>query len=275
MEPPSPNPAVTVTALKRGSSHLFFRRAGRGDPLLLIHGLLVSGAMFDPVLPALTRHHQTIVPDLRGYGRSQRLPGPYTVPQLAADLATLLDTLSLKTVDVLGYSQGGPVAQQLAHDYPGRVRRLVLACTYAHNLSTFQEKIEAAGMPWLLRMLGPRGFMRFGLRASEIGRTLSPRQARWLENLAAINDTPHMIAAAKAMRDFDSRRWLRSIRNSTLIVAGGADKAVPLHHARMLAHGICGARLQIVEGAGHLLIVTHTEQFLSLVEEFLRTSDSH
>jgi pimeloyl-ACP methyl ester carboxylesterase len=92
--------------------------------------------MFDPVLPALTRQHQVIVPDLRGHGRSQHLPGPYTVPQLAADLVALLDTLALESVDVLGYSQGGAVAQQLAHDYPGRVRRLVLACTYFKILAS-------------------------------------------------------------------------------------------------------------------------------------------
>lgn len=255
-----------------GRPRLFFRRAGHGDPLLLIHGLAVTGRMFDPVLPALARHRKPIVPDLRGYGRSKHLPGPYTVPQLAADLADLLDALTLETVDVLGYSQGGAVAQQFAHDYPERVRRLVLACTYAYNLATFQEKIEAALVPWILRLLGIRRFMRLGVQAGSLGRMLSPQQARWLEGMAAGNKTSLMVAAFRAMRDFDSRSWLGSIRSPTLIIAGGADTAVPLHHARMLAHGIRGAQLQIIAGAGHLLIVTHTERFLRLVEEFLPTT---
>jgi 3-oxoadipate enol-lactonase len=241
---------------------------------LLIHGLAVTGAMFNPLLPALARQHQVIVPDLRGYGRSKRLPGPYTVPQIAADLAGLLDTLGLETVDVLGYSQGGAVAQQLAQDYPARVRRLVLACTYAYNLATFQEKMEANLTPWLLRLLGTRRLIRIALRAGAFGGTIRPQQARWLEHLAASNDTLQMIQAAKAMRDFDGRSWLASIGSPTLIIAGGADKAVPLHHAQMLAHGIYGSQLQIIPGGGHLLLVTHTERFLSLVEGFLRTSNT-
>ena len=154
----------------RGRPQLFFRLAGHGEPLLLIHGLTVTGRMFDPVLPDLARQHRTIAPDLRGYGRSKYLPGPYTVSQLAADLAHLLDDLGLATVDVLGYSQGGAVAQQFAHDYPDRVRRLILACTFAYNLATFQEKIEAALAPWMLRLLGTRRFMRLGLQAGALGR---------------------------------------------------------------------------------------------------------
>src|SRR5207248_4146971 len=101
--------------------------------LVLLHGLGVTGAMFDPILPALTPQHHVIVPDLRGHGRSEDLPGPYDVPQLAADVIGLLDRLGLQTVDVLGYSQGGAVAQYLAYTLPQRVRRLVLACTYAYS----------------------------------------------------------------------------------------------------------------------------------------------
>lgn len=252
-----------------GPPPLFFRRAGHGHALLLIHGLLVNGAMFDSLLPTLTRRHEVIVPDLRGFGRSRRLPGPYGVPRLAADLAALLDALHLETADVLGYSQGGAVAQQFAHAYPGRVRRLVLACTYAHNEASRFEKVEGALMPWALRLLGPRRFMRLGLQVGGIGKTLGTRQARWLADLAGSNTTSRMIPAVQAMRDFDSRPWLASIGSPTLIIAGGADNAVPPHHARMLAGAIPGAQLEVIGGAGHLLLLTHTDQFLRLIEEFL------
>jgi len=115
------------------SPALFARRRGEGRPLVLLHGLLVSGELFAPVLDALAARHHLIVPDLRGHGRSAHLPGPDTVEQLADDIALLLDTLGMGQADVLGYSQGGAVAQQFARAHPGRVRRLVLACTYAHN----------------------------------------------------------------------------------------------------------------------------------------------
>jgi 3-oxoadipate enol-lactonase len=122
-------------------TRLAWTEHGAGPPLLLIHGMMISGDMFEPVVETLAARHRLIVPDLRGHGRSRRLPPPYTVAQLAADLAALLDDLGLASVDVLGYSQGGAVAQQLACDHPDRCRRLVLACTYAYNMATFRERL--------------------------------------------------------------------------------------------------------------------------------------
>src|SRR5262245_30378250 len=133
MDKPRPAP-ITPT--------LFFQRSGAGTPLLLIHGLMVTGAMYDPVLPALSAHYHVIVPDLRGHGHSGALPGPYRVEQLARDLAQLLGNLQIDAAHVLGYSQGGAVAQQFAHDYPRRVRGLVLACTYAYNMLSRREQVE-------------------------------------------------------------------------------------------------------------------------------------
>src|SRR5262245_15427037 len=104
---------------------LFVEQSGAGPPLLLIHGLMVSGAMYQGVLPALATHYRVVVPDLRGHGRSGALPGPYSVKQLSRDLAQLLDDQHVDAAHVLGYSQGGAVAQQLARDYPDRVRGLV------------------------------------------------------------------------------------------------------------------------------------------------------
>ena len=96
------------------------REFGAGAPLLLLHGLMVTGDMFRPIVAALASEHRLIVPDLRGHGRSGNLPGPYTTEQLAADLPDLLDRLGLGTVDILGYSHGGAVAQQFAFDHPRR-----------------------------------------------------------------------------------------------------------------------------------------------------------
>src|SRR5262245_43649267 len=92
---------------------LSFTEAGSAPPLLLIHGLMVTGEMFAPIVPDLAKHHRLIMPDLRGSGKSRHLPPPYTVRQQAADVAHLLDHLGIAAADVLGYSQGGPVAQQL------------------------------------------------------------------------------------------------------------------------------------------------------------------
>src|SRR5512135_1859477 len=99
-----PSPAHARAQPAQIPTPLFVHQSGTGTPLLLIHGLLASGAMFQPVLPALATHHRVIVPDLRGHGRSGTLPGPYNVEQLAGDLAQLLDDLQVDAADILGYS---------------------------------------------------------------------------------------------------------------------------------------------------------------------------
>jgi pimeloyl-ACP methyl ester carboxylesterase len=78
-----------------------------------------------------------------------------------------------------------------------------------------------------------------------------------------------MVAAVEAMKAFDSRPWLREITCPTLVIAGAEDTAVPMAHAHMLAQGIPGAQLHVIDGAGHTLIWTHTETFVQVVEAFL------
>ncbi len=247
---------------------LFFQQAGQGSPLLLLHGLEVNGTMFDPIMPAFTPQHQVIVPDLRGHGRSQDLPGPYDVPQLAADVIGLLDALALSTVDVLGYSHGGAVAQYLAYTFPHRVRRLILACTYASNALSFRENIEDRLRPWLIRLFGSRRLIHLAIRTGALG-PLDAEQAHRLEAMIPSTGRQQMIARTKGLTTFDSRPWLAQIQQPTLIIAGNNDLAVPLAHAQMLVHGIPDARLEIIANAGHVLIWTHTDQFIALIKGFL------
>jgi 3-oxoadipate enol-lactonase len=248
------------------TDQIFFKQAGTGTPLVLIHGLMVNGDMFALVFDTFAKRYHVLVPDLRGHGRSSHHPPPYTVEQHARDLAGLLKSLSIPPAVVLGYSQGGPVAQQLALDYPELVSRLVLACTYACNIATFQEKLEGMLGPWLIRLLSTTRFARMTTEAMGY---LTPNQATMLETMIASNEKPRMIETYKAMLDFDSRLRLHEIQCPTLVLAGEKDNAVPMHHAKMLAQGISGARLQVVPGAGHAMVFTHPQEFVDAVQVFL------
>jgi 3-oxoadipate enol-lactonase len=249
------------------AGQLYFTEQGSGPPLLLVHGLMVSGEMFAPVLDRFAAFHRVIVPDLRGHGQSRALPPPYTAQQLAADLAGLLQQLGIESAAVLGYSQGGAIAQQLALDWPKRCGRLVLACTYAFNMATPREWLEGHMTPFLLRLLGPRRFAAFVV--SQGARELSKNRAAWLVNLMANQDRKLMVAAWRETMAFDSRPRLAEIACPTLIVAGSTDQAVPMHHAQMLHAGIEGSKLIVIEGAGHTLIWTHPDEFVRVTEDFL------
>lgn len=249
------------------STGLYFTERGSGPPLLLVHGLMVTGEMFETVIEHLAAQHRLIIPDLRGHGRSRGLPPPYTVTQLASDLARLLDDLGIDSTAVLGYSQGGAIAQQLALDYPGRCNRLVLVCTYAFNMATFREWLEGHLTPLLIRFLGMRRFAK--MVVSQGAKQLGKERGGWLADLIAAQDRTLMLTAWTETMAFDSRRRLAEIRCPTLVVAASNDEGVPIHHAKMLHDGIPGSRLVIIDSADHALIWTHPDALVRVTEEFL------
>ena len=208
-----------------------------------------------------------IIPDLRGHGRSRELPPPYTAAQLASDLSRLLEHLGIDSTAVLGYSQGGAIAQQLVLDDPKRCNRLVLACTYAFNMATFREKLEGRLTAPLVYVLGARRFAKFVI--SHGAKQLGKEQADWLAGIMADQDRTLMVSAWRETMAFDSRRRLAEIRCPTLVVAGSNDRAVPIHHAMMLHDGIPGSQLVTIDGADHTLIWTYTDELVRVTDEFL------
>lgn len=258
-----------MSPAQTSSKLLYYTESGSGPPLLLLHGLMVTGQMFEPVIDHFAARHRVIVPDLRGHGRSRDFPLPYTNDQLASDLARLLDHLGVESASVLGYSNGGAVAQQLALDYPERCSRLMLVCTYAYNLATPVEWLEGKLMPPLIFAVGPKRFADFGISFVKLpegkGRTAFLAAAK----LMADQDRKKMEWAFRDAMAFDSRSRLAEIQCPTLIVAASNDQALPMYHAKMLHEGIPGSRLVIIEDADHTLIWTNTDRLLRVVDEFL------
>jgi pimeloyl-ACP methyl ester carboxylesterase len=246
---------------------LYFIERGSGPPLLLVHGLMVTGEMFEPVIEHLATRYRVIIPDLRGHGRSRGLPPPYTAAQLASDLSRLLDYLGIASTAVLGYSQGGAIAQQLILDYPRRCDRLVLVCTYAFNMSTPREWLEGHLLPLLVYVLGLRRFAKFAVYQG--AKHLGKERGDWLVGLMANQDPKLMVSAWKETMAFDSRGRLAEIACPTLVVAASNDQGVPIHHANMLHDGISGSQLVVIDGADHTLMWTHPDELLRVTAEFL------
>jgi pimeloyl-ACP methyl ester carboxylesterase len=223
--------------------------------------------MFEPVIGHFATRHRVIVPDLRGHGRSRGLPPPYTASQLASDLPHLLEHLGIDSTAVLGYSQGGAIAQQLVLDYPKRCDRLVLACTYAFNMATTREWLEGHLAPLLIRVLGMRRLANLVVSQSLL--QLDKERANWLADLMANQDRTLMLTAWRETMAFDSRKRLADIRCPTLVIAGSNDQGVPIHHAKMLHDGIPGSQLVVIDGADHALIWTHSDELMRVTDEFL------
>jgi 3-oxoadipate enol-lactonase len=259
----------TDSAEHRVSNEIFYKVTGDGEPLLLLHGLMATGAMFDPLVPLLQCEFRMLIPDLRGHGKSGELSGPYDVPALAADLDVVMAESGFERGAVLGYSHGGAVAQELAHTQSARVSKMMLACTYACNVATLRERIEAHIFSALLTLFSPRTLTNLVVQASKPKPTgavgLTEEQAVWLRALMGANRSRAMRGAVRGLATFDSRPWLRELHFPTLVVGGTDDSAVPRHHFDMLVNGIPEARGRLIERAEHTLIWTHTRELAKII----------
>jgi len=150
---PSAAPATGHTTIK-GVSY-YYELHGKGEPLLLLHGGLLSTDSFAPAMPTFAKGRQVILVDLQGHGRTTLGNRPMRCEAIADDIDTLLGQLGRTQVDVLGYSFGGCVALRLAVQHPDRVRRLGLASTvYADDgwypdMRVQQKQVGAAMAPMM------------------------------------------------------------------------------------------------------------------------------
>jgi pimeloyl-ACP methyl ester carboxylesterase len=251
-----------ISAARRASA-LYCAVYGSGTPLLLVHGLGATGAIFQPLIPALAAHYQLIVPDLRGHGQSRRLPGPDSTDRLAADLENLLDLLGISSCYALGYASGGAVAQQLARSCSTRLRGLALVCTYARSATTIREQIESRLRPQLFRLLGASGMAALAARRARAD------DATFVRDSIACNDGRRIAPIARSLLAFDSRPWLRELRCPALVVAGAADTTTPLRHAQELVAGLPNAELRVIPRGGHWLVKTHSTELLDIIVPWL------
>jgi poly(3-hydroxyalkanoate) depolymerase len=244
------------------------RWPGRGPPLLIFNGIGANIELLGPFVAALDGAG-AISFDIPGTGGS-RLPAlPYRFSTLARLATKLLDALGVEgAVDVMGVSWGGALAQQFAHRYSDRCRRLVLAATSA-------GAFMVPGHPSaLLKLLSPRRY-RDRDYLHEVGAGLYGGAYRHDPELIRAH-SEHMQAPGGlgyayqllAVSGWTSVHWLRSLRQPTLVMHGSDDPIVPLVNAKMLASLIRGARLHVVED-GHLFIVTRAEEIAPVVRGFL------
>jgi len=250
-------------------------RHGAGRPLLLITGIGAHLGMWAPFL-RLAGDRELIAFDAPGTGLSQRPRRPLRMHDLARIVGELLDALRLECVDVLGYSWGGAVAQQLARDAPKRVRGLVLVATSPGRggKTPLLPLLALMGMP--LQLVSGTYLSRITpvIFGGDLGRTGSaPRggaQSPWDQLPTRLGYTQQIYAIS----GWTSLPWLARITAPTLVISGAADPLVPVENARLLASGIPGARLFIVADGGHLWLLEHAKTAAALIDEFLSRNES-
>ena len=255
-----------------GSVQLDYERAGAGPPLLLIMGM--SGTRLtwgEPFLEALRPHFDTIVYNHRGIGASTRVEAPFTIRELAGDAAALLDALELESAHVMGISMGGMVAQELALAQPARLRSLVLGCTYSGGPGSSRSSPQVWEALAEAMAAGDRErALRVAWEAnvSEGFAGDDAAFARFQDIAARMRVAiPVIMAQAQAVLGHDTSARLADVTTPTLVVHGTEDRMIPVSNARMIAGLIPDARLEILDGVGHLFFWEEPLRSAALVRE--------
>jgi poly(3-hydroxyoctanoate) depolymerase len=268
--------------LRVGGQRVLLRETGEGTPLLLLNGIGSHVGMWRPLEQALPGL-RLIAFDAPGAGRSPAPRGPLTFAGHARVALGLLDRLGLDRVDVLGFSFGGLVAQHLARLAPERVRRLVLACTtpgwggvsgswramvhvstpLRYYSRTYYERSIGA-------LVGGRARTDAGwlARHGEERRAHPPSPLGYAWQLAALSVPPGSLP------------WLPTLPQPTLVVAGDDDPLLPAVNSLLLAERIPRARMLLLRGEGHLLLLDPDSAAHPVVADFLSAgelaeSDAH
>ncbi len=252
------------------------RVRGTGDPLLLITGIGASLELAEPFEAAMVdRGFQVISFDAPGVGQSTGYRFPRRMPGIARTVERLLDALDRPRVDVLGVSLGGIIAQQLAHQAPGRVRRLVLCATGAGVFGL-------GGIPGsprvVLEMATPRRYRspdHYRRVAGRIYGGSARRDADALlqHSVARFSEPPSVagyLGQLYALSFWTGLPWLHRLPQPTLVISGDDDPIVPAVNGRILAEVIPDARLHVVPGGGHLFILERPAEIADLTAGFLR-----
>ncbi|GAC1388490.1 MAG: hypothetical protein NVSMB4_14700 [Acidimicrobiales bacterium] len=253
---------------------VFVREIGSGEPLLLLNGLGAHTGMWKALEDNLAGF-RIVEFDLPGAGQSPTPGRPIGIPQLAALAVEVMDRYEMQRPNVLGYSMGGMVAQQLASKYPERVRRLVVAAS-TPGVGAIQVNLFA-----MLNVLTPARYLSPRIYSRTIGSMVGGRarsDSEWVSKQAAIRlvhrpSWKGYLSQIRSMTGWSALPRLPKVTAPTLVIAGGDDPLAPPINAKMIAHLIPDARLLILEEEGHLMMVDERGAAHAAVREFLMAPD--
>jgi 3-oxoadipate enol-lactonase len=246
---------------------------GRGEPLVLVHGLGGTGAaIWKHLIGPLADEYAVAVYDLRGSGRSAVVPGPATIDDHADDLQELLELLEFDRVRFVGHSLGGSIVLRFAADH---LERVVAAASVAGPAEFVDETraalraradtVEAEGMPAVARAVATNGM-------APAFREANPEKLEAYVELLEANDVAGYAAQCRGLAELDLAESLGRIKAPVLLVGGELDGVVPPAAGERIAARISRSEYRLLEGCGHIIPWEQPDELLGLLRPFLATS---
>ncbi|HLG84524.1 MAG TPA: pyrimidine utilization protein D [Bradyrhizobium sp.] len=261
-------------AFARGdSADIYYEVHGRGTPILLSAGMGGSGSFWQPQLAALARHHQVILYDHVGTGRSAR--GERSIAGMADDVVSVLDAAGVDAAHLVGHAIGGIVGLELAIRHPGRLRSLAVVNGWGRADPFLRRCFEVRKQ--LLNQAGPKAYVRaqplFLYPPQWISENIAHLEAEEQRILAHFPPVATMNQRIDMFLAFDAGTRLSSIRVPTLLASAKDDALVPAYLTRQLAAAIPQARVHEVGWGAHAFTVVTPEVFNEALLDFCKEVD--
>ena len=258
---PSPTERQGEFAEVNGA-RIFYQVAGEGEPMLLLHGYPLSGALFVRVRDELARRYRVITLDHRGYGMSTAPGVPDTIAVYAQDALDVLTAIGVEQAIVGGMSMGGPITFEMYQRAPERFRGMMLIDTIAAPAGPAEAGLWN-GVAEMAQQEGVDSLPAFLIKDMLSGDT-RVQQPDLVGFLTAVINQASLDAAVGGARALatrpDFRPLLPQIQVPTLVYVGVEDTIYPVAIAQMMADAIPDSTLVTIPGAAHAAIFEAPER---------------
>ncbi|MFX1572969.1 MAG: alpha/beta fold hydrolase [Promethearchaeota archaeon] len=252
--------------------NIYYEIHGEGFPFIMILGLSCDVNWWSPeVIKAIAQSFKTIVFDNRGVGRTDKPEIAYSIKMFADDTIGLMDVLNIQKAHILGFSMGGFIAQEITLNYPERVANLILCSTHCGGSKSLPPSNEV--MNFLINPPEDNIDLINGFIPLLFTKTFIENSPEFIESYKQqMLKIPIQLSShhrqLQAM-SFNAARRLKEIEKPTLILQGKEDILIPPGNAEILAKGISGAKLIMLENAAHLFFQPEPQRVVKLIKEFL------
>ncbi|HEX2408552.1 MAG TPA: alpha/beta hydrolase [Nitrososphaeraceae archaeon] len=259
-----------------GDIDVSYKKFGNGDPILLIMGYSGSKNDWDPTfLKRLSANHTVIIFDNRGVSNSTLGTKDYTINQLAEDIVGLLNVLNIDKVDILGYSMGGMIAQQLTLDHEDKVDDLIIYASYCGTIDDQTYYPPKKLLDQFGNLTGTEDDKKERFVPYQFSNSwINQNRASYDRIFASLHLPPNNILEKQKDAIF---KWipigtcdrLSEISQDTLIIVGTSDKIIPSINSEIFKDKIKGAKVETFIGGGHALMFQFPEKFTEVINTFL------
>ncbi len=246
---------------------IYIGDAGKGFPLVLVHGFLGSSKIWEPQINFFKDHFRVITPDLPGFGKSNQKDSLNSIDSIANLLLEILEKKKINKFNLLGHSMGGMVVQEMVKKSADKISKLVCYSTGPRGempgrfetVDQSRENLKKKGLETVAKDIIKTWFIK-GEEAKYFNMCIESAKQTYME--AADN-------ALIAFKNWNGVEALKNIKNETLIVWGDKDKSYDINQIETLKRNISNSSLTIFEGCAHNVHLEKVDEFNKKILEFL------